>query len=305
MMKDNALYATDEFQRKTGAIITWHNVTTQINLELDLLKSWTGNAQMDPTLTLETKDVEDQKSLVERFIQNQNFTNIFNSRLVKNTTQLLHQAQEATLEYAEEYVELGLPLFNEGLVPLMAFPYILLREIIQLRLVYAKRMQDPTHIIIDQMMEDLQMYLSLSVELDKMLVYVIPILDKGWALPNPVDEVYNNTLLECIQYYLDTLNRKVLEPKGSSIFRPFKETETLEQHFSSLIDVCRSIDGGDIIVAEQFTALQSKMLNRLLAYWEAQIKGPSKWTESEVSRWFTTTSENIRSFQRKQLRFHR
>lgn len=315
MRQENKIYGSEQFQLRMEALISWNTITHSINKELDLLRKWTGNNDLDPTRPPDNSRsdsqhdaVDEKSSLVENILKQDDLTQVFDLRIKQSIGPLIKKAREATVEYSEVYVDLGLPLFHERLSHLMSFPIKLIQEIIRMRLIYARRLVNPTMMIVDQTISDFQLYIQIGLSImENNRAYTDPIFDKGWVFPNHVDETFNATVLDCMKFYLELLHSKYLDSvKVYKSYQTFKETEQLEQQYNFLKDIGRLIDGGDILVAEQFSSLESKMLARLLGYWEQQMKGPLNMKNpSEVERWFASAIENVRSFQRKLLRFYK
>lgn len=304
-----SLYAQENIQRRIDALTAWHRTTGSILLELRLLRDWTGNDAIDPSLPPDDDDGKPKTSLVERILkQDDALMSIFESRIRGYLFPLFHKSRETSIEYAHLFVEMGIPLFRTTLEPVIKFPVILIREIIELRLQLARKLVNPTMVIIDQTIVRFQQYMTLGLVLTSEYIDLTrPIFDKGWIVSRKELGSLNSTLLECITFYLELLINKFLDGGKSSLsfFRSFKSIEQLEEHYTFLQETCTLIEGGDISVAERFASLNSRVLSRLLAYWEHQMEGPAKWEKVEIERWFAATIENIRSIQRKLLRFYK
>lgn len=309
---ENPIYGSPEFQRRVDGLVSWKTVSDAVNQELGLLRAWTGNDDIDPTRPRQRnaeEPMDEQTSLVERILKRDDLTSVFEFRITQRIGPLIEKARQATLEFSEMFFDLGLPPFHEGISLLMSFPIKLMQEIIRLRLNYARKLVNPTMMMIDQMIVDFQLYISISLlVMDRNQDYAAPVFEKGWMFPSHVDESFNVTILDCVSYYFDLLQKKFLD-MGSrnklSLYKAIRDSEQLEVEYAFLLDVARYVPRGHHLVAEQFSLLESKLLTRLLNYWEQQMKGPSRWTELEIERWFSETTENVRSFHRKLLRFYR
>lgn len=303
-------YASKEFQTKYNAIVAWYTITESMLTELRLLKEWTGNDDADPTVPPASGELDvDRQALVDRIIkQDTSLMSIFKNRIQAYIFPLVNRARRCTIDYYGEFTKMNLPLFHIGLEPVVAFPIKIIRRVIQLQLTYARRLVNPTMVLVDENIKRFQTYMTLGLVLtEECLAVTKPMFDKGWFFPKREVTLLNSTLLECITFYLELLKNKYLDGGKSSLsfFRSFKSIEQLEMHYNFLQATCRLIEGGDISVAERFTTLQSRVLTRLLAYWEHQMHGPQKWNKIELERWFASTIENIRSIQRKLLRFYK
>lgn len=303
-------------QRRIDALIAWDSITRSINLELDLLRSWTGNYEIDPVRKPTPKDpndkMDEQGSLVENVLKQDDLKRIFEYRIRRRIGPLIVRARETTIEFSETFVDLGLPLFHAGLSTLMAFPVKLIQEIIRMRMSYARKLANPTMVIIDQMIDNFQNYIRIALTaVQRNAEYSAPVLDKGWTYPNLIDKSFDTILLDCVGFYLELFHKKIMENGRSSklaapvAFRAFKDGEQLEQQYAFLRDVSKFIDGGDVLVAREFSSLNTKMLARLLTYWEGQIDGPPHMTSTEIEKWYSATMGNVRSMQRRLLRFYR
>lgn len=308
---ENPIYGSPDFQNRVDGLMSWKTVSDAVNQELYLLRAWTGNDDIDPTRPCKANgdDMDEQNSLVERILKRDNLTSVFEFRITQRIGPLIEKARQATLDYSEMFFDLCLPPFHEGLSLLMLFPIKLMQEIIRLRLNYARKLVNPTMMMIDQMIVDFQLYISISLlVMDRNQDYAAPVFEKGWMFPSHVDESFNATILECVSYYLDLLHKKFLDMGTRnmlSLYKAIRDSEQLETEYAFLLDVARYVPRGHHLVAQQFTLLESKLLSRLLNFWEQQMKGPSRWTELEIERWGSETTENVRSFHRKLLRFYR
>ncbi|ODQ67440.1 kinase-like protein [Nadsonia fulvescens var. elongata DSM 6958] len=174
-----------------------------------------------------------------------------------------------------------------------------------MRLSYARKLIDPTMMMIDQMIDDFALYIRLAqATKERYLDFSTPVPEKGWVLPNFLDENFDATIIDCTKFYMELLQRKFLSnPKGNYSFRTFKEVEMLESEYLFLEEIGYWVDGGDIMIAEQFASLTTKLVARLLAYWENVSKLPEKLNNTELTKWYSAASDNVRAFQRKMVRF--
>lgn len=306
------LYGSPEFNARVDALTSWFTLYQSILEELELLRRATGNHDADPTMP-----PTDQSSnanggnlpLVHQILKQEDLLmSMFSTHIQKRLFPLVTRARACTIEYSSAFIEMGLPLFLSGLNPIIGFPVKIMCEIIELRLSSSFKVSNITMTFIDESIARFQNYMSLGLLLtEEYLKITTPVLDKGWVLPNTEGALINKLMLRCIRFYLDLLSNKFLDGGHTtmSFFRSFKNIEQLELHFYFLQESCRLIDGGDISVAEKFTILHSRVLSRLLAYWEHQMEGPPVMSQLEINRWFPSTIENIRSIQRKLLRFYK
>lgn len=310
MIEEYPILARPDITLRCEALTAWCSTTSLIIQELNLLRQWTGNDKADPTLKPTKKNME-PLTLVERvFKQDEALKSIYKNRIDSYIFPLLRRCREVSIAYAHVFVEeLGLPFVHLGLEPVMAFPIKLMRQTIQLRLDYARKLVNPTMVIVDQTIQQFEIYMKLGLYVvEEYSDLTRPVLDKGWSFSRQDANSLNETLLECITIYLELLANKFLDGGRSSLsyVRSFKSIDNLEEkHYNFLQDTCRLIEGGSISVAERFTALHSRVLGRLISYWDHQMLGPQNMTTIEIERWYGPTMEYVRSIQRKLLRFYK
>lgn len=304
MKKEYPLYASAQFQRRLNAMISWKNISASIDEEVELLRQWTGNTDLDPTRPPD--NTPDGVPLVDSITKQSQVREIFEVRIQSRIGPLIEKARGATVEFSDVFIELGLPPFQQRLLNLIMFPIKLSRSIIDMGLSYARRLVNPTLVIIDQLSLDFQMYIELALDVVvRNENLTAPILDKGWMFPDLIDDSFKSTVVDCVNYYIELLHKKFLEDGRNfrGLFRAFKETDHLAAHYGFLLGVGRLSIEADNLVAEQITSLSVKLVSKLLAYWEHQAKGPTTWVQADIERWFGLTMENIRGFYRKFLRF--
>lgn len=302
-------YASQEFKTRVNALTAWFTVTQSILLELKLLTVWTGNDAADPT----ERPQNGGDSLVEHMSKQKSALRyLFKNRVQACIFPLIERARQCTIDYAQDFLAVGLPLFHVSLEPVMAFPFKIIREVIRLRLAYVRH--EPAHLRRennDETILRLQEYMTLGLFLTEEYQHMTkPLFDKGWFFQRKEVDILNTAMLECISLYLELLSNKFLggntrDQQAEPFHRSFQNIEQLEQHYLFLQETCRLIEGGDISVAERFTTLLARCLDRLQDYWNRRTAGPPNWTPSEIERWFRPSIENIRSSQRKLLRYYR
>ena len=64
------------------------------------------------------------------------------------------------------------------------------------------------------------------------------------------------------------------------------------------------VDGGSVVVAEEITMLALRLIHRLMAYFNHQIREPTyNGVPQDLIRWYSSTSENFGQLRRKLARF--
>ncbi|ANZ73635.1 BA75_00786T0 [Komagataella pastoris] len=324
MCNEKPMCASPEFESRINALNAWKNITEAGGNEAEALTKWVGNDDLDilrsgstestirihtdtlpdDSLAIKSDILRDNRSFVERVLKEKDLSSIFEKRLFSSVLKWITKAKESYLEFRKLFQDMNLPSYMKKLLELALFPANLIKELIRVRLRYARKLKNPTLMMIDQMIEDFRLYIGLACDIRTQLMeYCYP--QEGWVIENVLDPSFDQTILDCVHYYLVLLNRKLLDSSRSyKTFRTFKEPEELEKQWFSLQNVGFYVEGGGLEISIQFTTLTSKLVHRLLAYLQFQIQeGPVAFTKSELIRWYTTTTENFGALRRKLLRF--
>ncbi|KAK9457246.1 hypothetical protein V1511DRAFT_158382 [Dipodascopsis uninucleata] len=308
MHADKPATASPEFQSRCEALISWVTISESILTQIQNLKKWIGNEDLDLTRIPENSgdsNMVEAVSFIERLFKEGSISNVFRTKILSTLGPLIYKAKETSIQQGEKFQQMHLPSYLEDLLILLNLPTRLIQEIIRTRLVYARKLVNPTMMMMDQMLEVLKTALQLAVEIKtNYLDMTEP--EPGWELPVVIDENFDYVFLDGLSFYLEILYRKLLGgAKGRKFFRTLREAEYLENEWNFLKDIGRYVDGADIEVAEQFSLLTSKLLLRLTSYFERQLKGPSHPSAVELDRWYNSTIEHVRGLHRKLLRFSR
>ncbi|EER39620.1 MAP kinase kinase kinase SskB [Histoplasma capsulatum H143] len=310
--------ASEEFQESCEAIIAWHNTTMSINTELAILKRWVGNEELDfakpMTMPSHAADLSDEGSFLDRIMKEdglktlQSTENIYDNDKKKEPSILdgiggvIKKAKITLIENAEAFAKRHLPPYIEELLTLINFPSRLIQEVIRLRLSYARKMKDPalqSPILVDQMIVQFQILLKVAVDI-KQRYLVISDPEPGWDLPPCVDENFDNIVVDGLKYYFKLLNWKLSANKNT-----FKEAEILEGEWEFSNEIGRQLENGDIEVAEQFSTLTAKSLQRLMIHFERELHSRPEEDAVETEKRYKQIFDSVRVRQRKLFRFSR
>lgn len=254
MKSASPLYRDPLFQRHVEALTTWSTITEWISREIHLLQLWTANEAADPTIPPDSCNqtpMIEASSLVERVLKQEDLMKVFNEKIKSNIGPVIERAREGHLHFREEFNRIGLPVYVEGLEKLMKFPIKLIQEIISLRLLYAKRMTNPTMMLADQMIEDLSLYMNIALLVkERNLEYTLPVPDIQWITYSP-DSLFDKTLLECVIFLFQLISSKFIDTSFTQVHRGFKEIDNFESQYYFLEQVGRHVKGGEIVVAIQ------------------------------------------------------
>ncbi|GMG56405.1 unnamed protein product [Ambrosiozyma monospora] len=266
MENDKPQIVTPEFTSRLNALVAWTSIAGAIDRESYILKVWVGNDDLDilraaspnisrgnslsskpdfdqtardedmrRTKSLKGHILKDDRSFVERILKEKDIHDLFERRLFTSFSHWTFKAKTSFLEFQQIFEELGLPTYLDNLFVLAKFPSKLMKELMKTRLSYSQKLTNPTMMMIDQVLDDFKLYISLALEIrTSFLEYCAP--QDGWvSLPDYQDTEFDNAILECVHHYLLLLNRKLLDsPKSSKSFRTFKEPEELEREWSFL-----------------------------------------------------------------------
>ncbi|KAJ5771001.1 uncharacterized protein N7511_003052 [Penicillium nucicola] len=300
----NPRVASDEFVSSRAAIFSWHNITALINTELAVLQSWVGNEALDfsqPRVKSAKNDLSDGSSFLDRIMKEDGLKTLQDEDgMLLRILAVIQKAKSTLIDNSEAFAARHLPPYIEELLTLINFPSRLIQEIIRVRLSYAKNMKDPAQqapILIDQMISQFQILMKVAVEI-KFRYLDVSRPEPGWDLPPCVDENFDNSVLDAMKYYFRLLNWKLNANKNT-----FKEAEILEQEWGYSYDIGRRLDGGDIEVAEQFSALTARSLQRLMIHFERELVPRPQETVSDMDKRYKSILDSTRIRQRKLYRF--
>lgn len=277
--------ASDAFRNASNAVLSWHNTTALINMELGVLQAWVGNEELDfakpRARTSHDGTLSDESSFIDRILKEDGLKSLQDG-LIKETEpefekeegqrkrvkgdghslligleKVIRKAKQTLIENYLAFQDRHLPLYMEELLTLINFPSRLIQEIIRMRLGLTTRMKDPAQqgvVMAEQMMSQFQILLKLAVSIKEAYV-TISQPEEGWDLPPCIDENFDNVMLEALKFYFKMLSWKLAANKNT-----FKEAEILEQEWEFSNELARNIEGGDVEVAEQFRSVTIALL---------------------------------------------
>ncbi|KAF2862863.1 SSK2 MAP kinase [Piedraia hortae CBS 480.64] len=302
--------AGSEYRNACDAVMSWHNTTALIGTELGILRKWVGNEELDFLKPQQRPDgpqnLFDESSFIDRILKEDGLKDKdFHDKnsLLGEINTVICKAKATLISNARAFADRHLPPYIEELLTLINFPSRLIQEIIRMRLSYAKKMRDPAQqgvMMAEQMILQFQLLLRLADAIkEQYLVIAQP--EPGWDLPPCLDDNFDNVVLDALNFYFKMLNWKLMANKNT-----FKEAEILEQEWEFCNSVGRQIEGGDVEVAEQFSSLTSRSLNRLTTYFEKELqRKPGEVAGAEMDRRYKALLDTVRVRQRKIFRFSR
>ena len=303
--------ASDSFKESSEAVISWHNTTELINTELAVLRGWVGNEELDfakPTeKALRAGSLTDDATFLDRVQRDDSLKCLNGDEKGKHSmllpvAEVIKKAKATLIKNAKEFAKRHLPPYIEELLTLINFPSRLVQEIIRTRLKYARTMKDPallTPMMQTSLISQFQILLKMAVRI-KLEYTVLNQPEPGWELPPCIDENFDLVVLDALQFYFKMLNAKLVGNRNT-----FKEAEILEQEWEFSNEIGRFLDGGDVEVAEQFSTLTAKALQRLTTHFERELTRRPEENAIDMDKRYKQILDSVRVRQRKLFRFSR
>lgn len=302
----NARAASDDYKAACEAVIAWHNTTELINTELAILQGWVGNEQLDfakPGVSRGGPGLTEDASFLERIHKDDGLKALQGDHsMLLGVAEVIRKAKTTLIQNAEAFAMRHLPPYIEELLTLINFPSRLVQEIIRMRLIFVKKMKDPAQLsgmMMAQLISQLQILLKLAVRI-KLEYTQISEPEPGWELPPCIDDNFDFVVLDALKFYFKMLNSKLVGNKNT-----FKEAEILEQEWEFSNAIGRFLDGGDVEVAEQFSGLTAKALQRLTTHFERELLRKPDENAVDIDKRYKQILDSVRVRQRKLFRFSR
>lgn len=302
----NARAASDDFKASCEAVIAWHNTTELINTELAILQGWVGNEELDfakPGVSGGGPGLSEDASFLDRIHKDDSLKALQGDHsMLLGVAEVIRKAKMTLIHNAEAFAKRHLPPYFEELLTLINFPSRLIQEIIRMRLIFVKKMKDPAQLsgmMVVQMISQFQILLKLGVRI-KQEYTVISQPEPGWELPPCIDDNFDFVVLDALKFYFKMLNSKLVGNKNT-----FKEAEILEQEWEFSNAIGRFLVGGDVEVAEQFSGLTAKALQRLTTHFERELQRKPEENAVDIDKRYKQILDSVRVRQRKLFRFSR
>jgi mitogen-activated protein kinase kinase kinase len=301
------------YQETCDAVISWYNVNEMISTELSILKKWVGNDDLDFQRSQEDSGrLNDETSFLDRLMKEEGLKSLHEDSgdgkslkkksMLDSISMVITKAKDTLIVNAEGFQKRHLPPYIEELLTLISFPSRLIEEIIKVRLAYAKKMKDSAQqnpMMQDQMISQFQVLLKLAIKI-KSEYMAIAQPEPGWDLPPCIDEDFDRVILDALKYYFKMLNWKLSGNKNT-----FKEAELLFQEWGFGNEIGSHLTHGDVEVAEQFSSLTHKALNRLNQTFEKELQRRPKESVAEMTKRYKQILDSVRVRQRMLQRFSR
>jgi mitogen-activated protein kinase kinase kinase len=300
------LYDTEKFQSRVNALSAWSTIVQQLQTQLQILQKWTGSDDIDITRPNTTKEkalvaknryhpldakakaqssidlAADDTTFLERVMKEDNLKRTFEKRIFVDIMSLIVNAKDTVVSWLPAFQELGLPDFQYELVRLIGFPGRLITEALKVRLDAAAKLVDPNSIVINDMIENFRLSISLAVLIKSQYDEIVsPDPEKRWQIPPCMAPDYDTVLLDALRTFFKLLHWKL---KSGNRAMYFKETEVLEDEWEFLYEAAEAIEGGDLVVAESFCSLTNKLMVRVANFFETQLGVPIPVAANQAPR---------------------
>ncbi|KAL6717976.1 Suppressor of Sensor Kinase (SLN1) [Lecanora helva] len=302
---------SEAFIESSEAVLSWHNTTELINTELAVLRGWVGNDELDfakaKTPSPGGAGLTDDSTFLERLHKDDSLTSLQGDENGKHSmllpvAEVIRKAKTTLIKNATQFAKRHLPPYIEELLTLINFPSRLIQEIIRMRLKYVTKMKDPallSPMMQTSMISQFQILLKMAVRI-KQDYTIISQPEPGWELPPCIDDNFDLVVLDALKFYFKMLNAKLVGNRNT-----FKEAEILEQEWDFSNEIGRFLEGGDVEVAEQFSGLTAKALQRLTTHFERELTRRPDENEIDVDKRYKQILDSVRVRQRKLFRFSR
>lgn len=291
---------TEEFVSRIEAMNSWLNVKSDFGARIKSLKQWVGDDAsgmgfFDAVPKKAGEENKEQSRFAEQIMKEKDIEAIFQKKIFFPLAPWVLETKLSYFKYKHVMSELNLEYSSKDLELLIMFPMRLVILIIQIRLAYAQKLQNPTMMMIDQMIDDFSSYIKLSVQLK----YTVTVYTQDWPFTVSIDPCFNGTVIEAIRYLFTLLHLKLIDCTTRSL-KTFKEADELYKYWENLKNVGHYIDGAGLVIAEEFNKLTLRLLHRLHAYLLQQQNSPPKFTSmADLERWLVQLCENVGSMKRK------
>ncbi|WVN87524.1 uncharacterized protein L203_102707 [Cryptococcus depauperatus CBS 7841] len=302
MRTDKEIYTNMDFRQRTDALTAWSIIVSSLQTQLRLLQKWTGSDDLDiikpnttkekalvgkyryhtPDTKISPGDAADDSSFLDRVMKEDNLQRTFERRAFVDMINLIRNAKEMVISYLPIFQEQNLPDFQYEIVRLIGFPGRLIIEAVKVRLDAASRLVDPNPMVVADFIENLRLSISLAVLIRKQYDEIMASDPEGrWKIPHCLPQEYNDVLLDALRTFFRLLHWRL---RGVGRGSYYKETEVLEEEAPFLYEAAEAIEGGDLVVAEQYCALSNKLLIRSANYLDQQLRVPTHINHHERSR---------------------
>ena len=294
---DKPITNTVAFNQRIDTLISWQNSIWNYKSKKKLLEEWIGIPDLSKFFD---EGMNNKRALfTEQLIKEREIESIFQKKIFFPLAPGILKAKIFYMNNKELIDELNLTYSNEELSCLLLFPMKLIKEIIILRIAYARKLQNPTMMMVDQMVDDFTAYIRLAVQLKATLIDYY----YDWPFPVIFDSSFDKNVVDAIHYLFVLVQLKILD-NSDKLYKSFREPEVLLKYWEELKNIGPYIDGSSVVIANGFAKLTLRLLQRLNSYLNFHEDGPLNTEISgNTEKWLAHTLDNLGSIKRKLNRF--
>ncbi|KAK9475767.1 hypothetical protein V1514DRAFT_339114 [Lipomyces japonicus] len=303
MQSDKPIIVSPEFKVRYEALISWVTVSDSVHNHIEGLRRWIGNDELDLTRVPEGT-IGEAVPFVESIFKSQDIGKVFENKILTTLGPLIEKAKHTTIQQGQYFAVMHLPSYLEELLILLNFPTRLVQEIIRARVRFA-RGAPISEKVIDEVLNTFKTIIQLAIRIRRDY-YHLSAPELGWELPIVIDENFDSVFMDGLKFYFELLDRKFLgRDSDNDRHKVFVEAEDLESELKFSMEVARNMDSVDVKVANYFSHVEAKIIERLHLHFERQMKGPLLKTAPELEKWYNPMIDHIQGYQRRLQRFAR
>ncbi|CCH62898.1 hypothetical protein TBLA_0I02400 [Henningerozyma blattae CBS 6284] len=305
MYQDKPITNSSDLISRIDVMNSWLNFTHNFDINIKVLRKWVGDENVKVLFSHEVPengadfDYQDGRAFVEQIMKEKDIESIFQKKIFYPLAPWILKAKLFSQNYSETMKELNLRFPDDQLELLLLFPIRFIKEIILIRLAYAKKLKKPTMMMIDQMIDDFTSYIRLSVQMK----YTLTTYREDVSFLVRLDPDFDNIVMEAIKYLFRLLELKLFD-STKVFFKTFKEPDELYKYWEELKNVGHYIEGAGFLIVKEFNKISLRLLHRLHSYLLQQQNSPPNFSNrAEAEKWVVQMFEYSGSIKRKLNRF--
>ncbi|KAL6934880.1 uncharacterized protein HGUI_03029 [Hanseniaspora guilliermondii] len=245
----------------------------------------------------ERTDYKIKPEYIETVVKEENIQEIF-QKFYNVQSGCLFKCLSALKEHGDLVIKLGIPIDYRRITHILKYSSRLIQDIITYRIQVAKNLVNPTMMMLDQIIDDLVLYIKISAEI-KVTLKKIPEIDIEDMVEN-----LDDSIKLAINHVYDIIVLKI-DGKGVGLFSSGKDTDEILEQW----EVFRNLGiflGGDYgyIVAFMFSKLYLQLTMKLHVYSVMKMETVPKFKEEkDAGEWLNKNLESFGGFSRRFSRF--
>lgn len=291
MHQDKPLTKSKDFIERIQLYHSWINCVKSIDDTVNVISK-----HID-YLDEECTDYKIKPEYIENVVKEENVQEIF-QKFYNVQSGCIFKCVSTIKEHGDLAIKLGVPIDYRRITNILKYSAKLIHDIITYRIQVAKNLVNPTMMMLDQIIDDLVLYIKISAEI-KVTLKKIPVIDIEAIVENMDDSIKL-----AINHVYDIIVLKI-EGKGVSLFSSGKDTDEILEQW----EVFRNLGiflGGEYgyIVAFMFSKLFLQLAMKVHVYSVMKIENVPKFKEEkDAGEWLNKNLENFGSYSRRFNRF--